>query len=83
MSRQMPIRSWCSVGIRSRRERNSEIVEPMVVPWPQVVSKTGMTVLVALREATRALAMRLREDSREHLLVAPGLFGMLLVQGSI
>jgi hypothetical protein len=70
----MPIRSWCSDGIKARRERNSEIVAPMVVPWPQVVSRTGITVLVASREEVRALAMREREDERVEVLVAPGLF---------
>lgn len=56
------------------RERNSGIVEPMVVPWPQVVSRTGITVLVAFREEIRAVAMRERDEERVVLLVAPGLF---------
>ena len=67
------MRGWCSRGIRARRERNSEIVAPMVVPWPQVVSRTGITDLVAARDAVRAVAMRERDDSRVEALVAPGL----------
>lgn len=77
------MRGWCSFGMRARRERNSEIVEPMVVPWPQVVSRTGITVLVAFREEIRAVAMREREDSRVVLLVAPGLCRSELVECSL
>lgn len=54
----------------------------MVVPWPQVVSRTGITVFVAFREAMRAVAMREREDSRVVLFVAPGLLNALLVRYS-
>lgn len=45
----------------------------MAVPWPQVVSRTGMTVLVASSAEMRAFARREREDSRVVLFVAPGL----------
>jgi hypothetical protein len=65
--------------MRERRERNSGMVAPMVVPWPQVVSRTGITVLVDERDEVRAVAMREREEEREEELVAPGLGGGLLV----
>ena len=45
----------------------------MEVPWPQVVSRTGITVRVASRAVVRALARREREDWMVDWFVAPGL----------
>lgn len=45
----------------------------MVVPLSAVVSRTGITVLVALRAEVMFLAMREREEGRSDLHLAPGL----------
>lgn len=47
----------------------------MVVPLSAVVSRTGITEVVALRAEVMFLAMREREEGRSDLHLAPGLRG--------
>lgn len=51
----------------------SDNLPPIVVPWPHMVSRTGVTVSVASSARINCLARRDSEDSRVVWFVAPGL----------
>lgn len=70
----MPMREWYSEGIWEIMSRNSVREPPIVVPWPHMVSRTGITVVVAERALVRAWASRVRADARLVLFALPGLF---------
>lgn len=70
---QMPMRGWYSVGIWAMMSRNSVREPPIVVPWPHMVSRTGVTVVVAERALVRACARRVMAEGRLVLLALPGL----------
>lgn len=74
VSMQMPIRWWYSLGIWERMSRNSCRYPPIVLPWPHMVSSTGVTVLVAARAEVRAAARRVMAEAWEVWLALPGLF---------
>lgn len=59
--------------MREMRDLKCDRDPPIVVPWPHIVSRTGTTVVVALRADTIASAKRDNEDSSVVWLVAPGL----------
>lgn len=44
-----------------------------MVPWPHIVSRTGITVEVSERALVKALARRVMADDNEVLFAAPGL----------
>lgn len=60
-------------GIREKSCEKCVSGPPMDVPWPQVVSRTGITECVASRAVVRDFAMRESEDERVVWFVAPGL----------
>lgn len=72
---QMPRRGWCSVGIRASRSLKWVREPPIVLPWPHIVSRTGMTVEVEVMAFVRVFARRERASGRGVWLVLPGLGG--------
>jgi hypothetical protein len=46
---------------------------PIVVPWPHIVSRTGITVDVSERALVKALARRVMAEDDEVLFAVPGL----------
>jgi hypothetical protein len=75
---QMPMREWCSFGIRASKSRNSVREPPIVLPWPHIVSSTGITVDVAVMAFVRESARRARASGSGVWLVLPGLVGVSL-----
>ena len=76
VSMQMPMREWCSFGIRARRSLNSEREPPMVLPWPHIVSSTGTAVVVSVIALVRVCARRESASGRGVWFVLPGLGGI-------
>lgn len=56
--------------------RNSVNEPPIVVPWPHIVSRTGVTVEVAARALVRAFARRVRAEERVVWPALPGLYNV-------
>lgn len=73
---QIPMRWWCSLGIRANRSRNSEREPPIVLPWPHIVSRTGTTVEVSVMAFERVSARRESASGRGVWFVLPGLGGV-------
>lgn len=53
--------------------RNSVSEPPIVVPWPHIVSRTGVTVEVAARAFVRAFARREMAEGKLVWFALPGL----------
>lgn len=53
--------------------RNSVSEPPIVVPWPHIVSSTGVTVEVAARALVRAFARREMAEEKLVWFALPGL----------
>lgn len=71
---QIPMREWYSGGIWDSKEAKSDKEPPIVVPWPHIVSNTGVTVEVSESALVRALARREMAEDSEVWFAVPGLY---------
>lgn len=50
-----------------------------MLPWPHIVSRTGVTVCVCARASVRVFASRVRASGRGVWFVLPGLGGLSIL----